>query len=79
MANDQVFVTWIGRRADSDGAEIRMARVDEAGGFTVEALATTLPARSAGVPRLIRDGDRLLLAWVEASEPSVLRVTAIRI
>ncbi len=88
-AGDQFVVTWIGRANASDdsknhdNAVIRLARLPVAAegkeGVMVETVASTASARSAGIPRLVRADDHLLVVWVEASEPSVLRATAIRI
>lgn len=72
----RAHVSWLGR-AD-DAAEIRVQSVASSGERgAVRVVAATSQARSAGVPRLVLDGSRLLVAWVEAVEPSRLRVASL--
>ncbi|MEM1205698.1 MAG: hypothetical protein AAGN66_20885 [Acidobacteriota bacterium] len=68
------LVLWLASAPQGDGAEIRLARVRGDGVASSRAVAATTAARSAGVPKLARQGDRLWIAWVEDSEPSRLRV-----
>ncbi len=68
------LVSWVGS-VDEAKAEIRLARVASSGeiGETLVIAETTLK-RSAGIPRMILDGDRLVVAWTEDAEPSRVRV-----
>lgn len=60
------WVSWLVQRSD-DRAEIVLASVDPAGQPGPARVVTeTTPSRAAGVPRLERAGDRLVVAWVEA-------------
>lgn len=70
------IVSWAA--ADGDGAEIRLRRVGPRGGLGApRAVAVTSAARSSGFPRMVRNGDRIVLAWVEDKEPSKVRAAAI--
>ena len=70
------IVSWAA--ADGDGAEIRLRRVGPKGGLGApRAVAVTSAARSSGFPRMVRNGDRIVLAWVEDKEPSKVRAAAI--
>ncbi len=67
------LVSWLGTAGE--GAEIRLRRVTSSGELgPVRVVAETTTKRSAGVPRMVRDGDRLIFAWVEDAKPSRLRV-----
>ena len=66
------WVLWLARQ-DQQG-EIRLLRVSPSGEAGEPVLiAQTVASRAAGVPRMLRHDDSLLLTWVEASEPSQLR------
>jgi len=68
----QALVSWMA--SSGEGAEVRWQRVASDGARGPQHVATATTAkRSAGVPRMIRHGDRLLFAWVEDGEPSRLR------
>jgi hypothetical protein len=66
------WVLWLAR--DAKEGEIRLLRVSPTGekGAPIP-IARTAASRAAGVPRMLRHGDSLLLAWVEVGEPSRLR------
>lgn len=67
------LVSWVGS-VDETKAEIRLARVASSGEIgEVRVIAETTPKRSAGIPRMILDGDRLVIAWTEDGEPSRVR------
>ncbi|HEX6902058.1 MAG TPA: exo-alpha-sialidase [Thermoanaerobaculia bacterium] len=75
-ADGGAIVSWAA--ADGDGAEIRLRRVGPKGGLGApRAVAATSAARSSGFPRMVRNGDRIVLAWVEGQEPSTVRAAAI--
>lgn len=67
-------VSWLGG-AEGAAAALRLAQVARDGTLgAVEIVATTTAARSSGVPRLVRAGDDLFVAWVEDGEPSRIRL-----
>ena len=67
------LVTWLGG-VDEERAEIRLAEVSHEGHVgPTRVIAETTPGRSAGVPRMIDDGDRLVFAWTESTDPSTIR------
>lgn len=75
-ASGAANVSWLGTRGDSDDdrGEIRWRRVEPDGtAHATHTVATTSQARSAGVPRMIRHGDRLLFVWVDDVGPARLR------
>lgn len=76
-AGDAV-VSWIATSAG--GSEIRLQRVAP-GGLRGEprVVSATTPRRSAGVPSLLRVGERLIVAWVEDSRPARVRAAAVAI
>lgn len=73
LAGADAVVVWLATAGDR--AQVRMRRVG-AGGKTGApvALASTTPARSSGVPRILIAGEELWAAWVEDGEPARLRV-----
>lgn len=74
--NGDAIVSW--SAADGDGAEIRLRRVSPGGKLGPPyPVAATSAARASGFPRMVRQGDRLVLAWVEDKEPSTIRAAAI--
>lgn len=75
-ANGDAVVSW--SAADGEGAEIRLRRVSPKGRLGPSyPVAATSAARSSGFPRMVRNGDRIVLAWVEDQEPSKVRAVAI--
>ncbi len=74
--NADALVLWVA--AEGKSASIRLARVTPEGrvGSPVT-VAPTEASRSSGFPRLERMGATLVLAWVEASEPSRLRAATL--
>lgn len=70
------WVSWLAKRTSGEGV-VTVAHV-AASGLESRRLevATVTTARAAGVPRLLRDGDRLLVSWLEG-EPSMLRTAAL--
>ncbi len=68
----EAYVSWLATVAER--AEVRVLRVAAAGATGApRVIAETAASRAAGVPRLLLDGERLIVAWVEVSEPSRLR------
>lgn len=74
--NRDALVVWTA--ADPKPAAIRVARATPTGrvGPALE-IARTDPGRSSGFPRLARTGDTLVVAWVEAGEPSRIRTATL--
>lgn len=74
--NGDAVVSW--SAADGEGAEIRLRRVSPKGKLGASySVAATSAARSSGFPRMVRNGDRIVLAWVEDQDPSKVRAAAI--
>jgi hypothetical protein len=69
----RALVSWIGF-VDDETAEIRLARIEPSGEIVESrVIAETTPKRSAGMPRMVRDGDRLVVAWTEHGERTRVR------
>ncbi len=68
----RAWVSWVARAGEA--AEIRLRSAAPGGQpGAVWRLAATTAKRSAGVPRMVRHGGDLVLAWVEDAEPSRIR------
>jgi len=79
-ANGDALVSWLAAdpKSSSGGASVRLRRVTPQGKLgTPLPVAATSAARNSGFPRLVRAGDRLILAWVESGEPSKVRAAAV--
>jgi hypothetical protein len=75
-ANGDALVSWLA--AGGKGADLRLRRISPRGKLGKPlTLASTSAARSSGFPRLVRLGDRLLLAWVDDGAPSKVRAAAV--
>jgi hypothetical protein len=74
--NGDALVGWLA--ANGKDAGVRLRRVT-AGGKPGRplTLAVTSGARSSGFPRLVRDGGRLVVAWVDDGTPSKVRAAAV--
>lgn len=76
--NGDALVLWAASEGKS--AAIHLARVTPAGRVgPALPVAVTDASRSSGFPRVERAGDTLVVAWIEASEPSRLRAATIKI
>jgi hypothetical protein len=97
VGEDEAFVVWMSSAvaeasagaeasAVSEGAEIRLRRIDAAGRMSdAVALARVTPGRSSGFPRIARAGSAgrsggaggtggvILVSWTDAATPSRLR------
>ncbi len=74
LDGDHAIVSWLEHAGES--AEIRVRRVAPNGRAGDPVRIATVPAtRASGMPRILRDGDRLLVAWTDAGtgEASALR------
>jgi len=80
-ANGDALVSWLAADAtdaSGAGASVRLRRITPKGKLGAPLLvAATSAARNSGFPRLVRVGDRLVMAWVEAGEPSKVRAAAV--
>jgi hypothetical protein len=77
-ANGDALVSWLAADAAGQGASVRLRRISPRGKLgTPLPVAATSAARNSGFPRLVRNGDRLILAWVEDGEPSKVRAAAV--
>jgi hypothetical protein len=78
LANGDAVVTWL-ERSDSSAASVRARRVRRDGvALPSIAVATTLGSRPSGFPRMVRDGDGVVVAWTEPGAMSVVRVARVR-
>ena len=67
----RAWVSWLA--TDGDLGQLKLQPFTPAGeAGPVEVVSETTTQRSAGVPRMVRSGGRLLLVWVEDAEPSRL-------
>jgi hypothetical protein len=73
MPNENsAVVSWL--EQSRGRADIRFRRIDRDGDTgPAYKLATTVAARSSGFPQMALLGDRLLFAWTEVGDPSVVR------
>jgi len=80
-AEGDAVVSWLalgdGSGEEGQRARIRLRRLGPRGAGPTIAIATTGATRSSGFPRLVLQGERLILAWVEDGEPSRLRAAAL--
>ncbi len=76
VALDSAGRAWVSWLAElEEHGELRLRRVASSGEMgDTEIVTETTTSRSAGVPRMVRLGDRLVLVWVEDREPSRLRM-----
>jgi hypothetical protein len=78
---DQVggaVVAWLEARGKEALVQVRRVSRDGAPG-PVMTVARTAAARASGFPRLVRSGDRVVLAWTEAGKPSQVRTATARV
>lgn len=79
-ADGAAHVTWLAPSATGAGAEIRLQRVLPSGvEEPAQVVALTTPSRKSGVPQIVHDGDRLLIAWIDAvpGKPTELRLSVV--
>lgn len=75
-ARGDAWVTWIGLGEEGPAIRLRQIGRDGTAG-PVRSVATTTERRASGVPHLLAQGDRLLVAWVADENPSTLRVATV--
>ncbi len=71
----RAIVSWLGRAADAAGkVALRLARVAPSDSAAAPITVTmTDSARTSGFPRLVLNGEHLLVAWAEPGSPGRLR------
>ena len=68
------FVTWL-ERTGEEGAEVRIRRVRAVGATGAPAtVAMTTGARASGFPRMVSAGGRLVFAWTQPGDASIVQV-----
>jgi hypothetical protein len=78
LDNGDALVSWVERVGEE--AEIRLRRVSPAGARgTARTISGTAAARASGFPRMVRNGDELVIAWTEAGDPSHVRTAVARL
>lgn len=70
LDDGSALVSWVGTGPDSSAIRARHVRPDGTMGAPVD-LAAVSAARSTGMPRMVRTGDRIYLAWVDAAADRV--------
>ncbi|MEK7329705.1 MAG: hypothetical protein AAB113_02780, partial [Candidatus Eisenbacteria bacterium] len=69
---------WLEAREKEALFQVRRVSRDGAPGPT-STVARTSAARASGFPRMVRSGDRVVLAWTEAGKPSRVRTAVARL
>jgi hypothetical protein len=73
LEDGSALVLWL--ETHGSAAQILARRVREGSSRSPPVtIAETVPWRTSGVPRLVRDGGRVIFAWTEAGYPSQVRV-----
>ena len=66
------LVVWL------EGAKVVVRRVDRTGRLgPAIAVATSTEERASGFPRMARTGDRVVIAWTQPGDPSVVRTAVL--
>ena len=77
-ADGGALVAWLEAQGKEALFQVRRASRDGALG-RVSTVARTAAARGSGFPRMVRSGDRVVLAWTEAGKPSLVRTATARV
>ncbi len=72
----RVVVSWLVARGHTADIVIQTVDLDGNPGRRYT-LATTGSMRASGFPRIVRNGDRLVMAWTEPGEPATLHTAII--
>lgn len=78
LSDGDALVTWLEMRDKEALIQARRAGPDRPVG-EVMTVARTSAARASGFPRIVRSGDRVVLAWTEAGKPSQVRTAMARV
>jgi hypothetical protein len=75
------LVSWLAADGNrGSGASVRLRRVTPKGKLGPPLpIAATSAARNSGFPRMVLNGGRLILAWVEDGQPSKLRTATVNV
>jgi len=72
------IVSWVAPRRQGEGAELRVARVAPDGRVGAPlVISASLGAAVRGLPRLVRRGDALVIAWISAEAESRVRAVTL--
>lgn len=72
------WVTWLAAGPTKEQARVVVRPIGPSGPLgAVTVLGETAASRKAGVPRLVRQGDRLVAAWIKTGDPAQVRTTMI--
>jgi len=75
-ADGTAWMSWLEKTDEGGRLQLRCRRPD--GKLSLpRSLATNSGQRSAGVPRILVDGDRLLVVWVDDLKPTAVKVAAL--
>jgi hypothetical protein len=75
----RAIVTWIERTTGED-AEVRLRAVSPGGTADPPlTIASSSAARPSGFPRMVRSGDRLVIAWTQPGDSGRVRVGKVRL
>jgi hypothetical protein len=75
-ANGDAIVLWVASQGKKCSLQLRRFSSSGRAGESI-LVSETSAARTSGFPRLTRSGDNLVVAWVEASEPSQIRAATL--
>lgn len=80
LEDGSALVLWLEGVGKGPEAKVSVRRVEPGGRKEpVLTVANTTSARSSGLPRMVLDGRRLVLAWTEAGKPSQVKVSQMRL
>jgi len=72
----EVIVSWW-RRSATGGTQLSVRRIDAAGGLgEIQAIATSTASRPLDVPQMARVGNRIVFAWTEFGDQSMVKTAA---
>jgi hypothetical protein len=77
LPDGDALVAWL--EVSGKEALFQVRRAGDQGPGAVMTVARTSAARASGFPRLVRAGDRVVLAWTEAGKPSHVRTAVARV
>jgi len=75
-ANGDAIVLWVASQGKQSSIQLRRFSSSGRAGEAMLVSETTA-ARTSGFPRLVRSGDSVVVAWVQASDPSRIRAATL--
>ena len=75
-ADGTAWLSWLEKTPEGGRLQLR-CRTPQGGLSAPRELAMNTGQRSAGVPRILVDGERLLVAWVDDLKPTLVKVTSL--